>query len=423
MKNIKVVILCFIVFVFISSCTNSNQPVFTLISEEKEIEFGKLYTPSSLDEFEGLYPEKEVQEYINDLGLKVAKVAERKLPYRFYLVNSDIVNAFALPGGPVVITRGLFLMLENESQLVGVIGHELGHINARHHVKFLEKQLALNLILQIGSVFLPQNLSGEILFQLGKVSASLLTLKFSRDQEREADRYGFLYSLKAGYSPEGMIEVFEKFEQLEKKRPPEWLSTHPLPESRIEEAKNYIATFKPSGVLIKDTRKFHLIKDLVLDTKKSYDYVKEGKNWYKKGNLEEAKIYFKKALELYPKNTPAFVYLADIEIKENNLVRAKNYIDSALKYDPGFFTANFLAGIINFKLKNLEKALNFFEKAKSLIPFKGISYYYTGRIYEEKGNFDLAFKNYKKALELGPDKEAWYKDCYYRYNRLKGITE
>jgi len=420
MKHIKF-FLFFLLF-FIVSCTTSNseKPLFTLISEEKEVELGNLYTPSSIDEFEGLYPEKEVQEYVNSVGLKIAKVTERKLPYKFYVVNSGIVNAFALPGGPVVITRGLLLQLDSESELAGVLGHELGHINARHHVKFLAKQLALSFILQVGSLFVPQNLSGEILLQLGQISASLLTLKFSRDQEREADRYGFLYAFKAGYSPEGMIEVFEKFKKLEKKRPPAWLSTHPLPESRIEEAKKHIATFKPSGILIKDTQRFHEVKNYLVKTKESYDYVEKGKKAYKDKNIIEAKSYFKKALELYPKNTVALVYLAKIEAEEKNLEKAKEYSDLALKYDPEFFTANIISGMVYFKLKNFDTALRFFEKGKALIPFNGISYYYAGRIYEEKQNLSLALKNYEKALELGPKDASWYRDCYYRYNNLRG---
>jgi len=420
MRIITFLILLFFTF-FINSCTtsNSNKPFFTLIPEEKEIELGKLYTPSSIDEFEGLYPEEEIQNYVNNVGLKIAKVAERKVPYKFYVVNSGIINAFALPGGPVVITRGLLLQLDNESQLAGVLAHELGHINARHHVKFLEKQLALSMILQIGSLLVPQDLTGEILLQLGQVSASLLTLKFSRDQEREADKYGFLYAFEAGYSPQGMIEVFEKFKKMEKKRPPEWLSTHPLPESRIKEVKEYIATFRPTGILIKDTQKFQEIRNLILQTKESYDYVENGKKAYKDGKKEEAKNLFERALQLYPKNTVALIYLAKLEMEEGNLNKAKEYSEHSLKYDPNFFTANIISGIINFKLKNYESALKFFEKGKSLIPFNGISYYYTGRTYEEKGNLNLALKNYEKALELGPKNEPWYRDCYYRYNKLR----
>ncbi|MFN3568236.1 MAG: M48 family metalloprotease, partial [Caldimicrobium sp.] len=149
------------------------QAFIKLISTEKEIELGKLYTPSSIDEFEGLYPEDEVQSYIKSLGEKLARQSPRQMPFQFYLVNSEIVNAFALPGGPVVITRGIFLTLENEDELAGILGHEIGHIERRHHASFIEKQFALSLILQIGSLILPQNLTGEALFQLGKISAGL----------------------------------------------------------------------------------------------------------------------------------------------------------------------------------------------------------------------------------------------------------
>ncbi len=419
MRKFKALLL--IIFIFFSSCTfsTSNNQTFTLIPEEKEIELGKLYTFSSIDEFEGLYPEKEIQNYLNEVGFKISKVTDRNLPYKFYLVNSGIVNAFALPGGPIIITRGLFLKLYNESQLAGVLAHELGHINARHHVKFLEKQLALSLILQVGSLLVPDDLKGEILLQLGQISASLLALKFSRDQEREADRYGFLYAFKAGYSPEGMIEVFETFKNLEKKYPPEWLSTHPLPESRIEEAKNYIVTFKPSGAVVKDTQKFHVMKNLLIQTEKSYEYVEKGKKAYKDKNFNFAKEHFKEAINLYPKNTVALVYLSDISLKENNLDNAKYYIDLAIKHDPQFFTANLLAGIVYFKLKDFEEALNFFEKGKTLVPFNGISFYYAGRTYEEKRNIKLALQNYEKALEIGPKNAEWYQDCYKRYISLK----
>ncbi|PMP98220.1 MAG: hypothetical protein C0169_00035, partial [Thermodesulfobacterium geofontis] len=126
----------------------------------------------------------------------------------------------------------------------------------------------------------------------------------------------------------------------------------------------------------------------------------------------EAKNLFEKALELYPKNTIALVYLAKIEMNEGNLNKAKEYSDFLLKYNPDYFTANILSGIINFKLKNFESALKLFEKGKSLIPFNGISYYYAGRVYEEKKNFSLALKNYEKALELGPKEATWYRDCY-----------
>ncbi|HCP09657.1 MAG TPA: peptidase [Thermodesulfobacterium commune] len=418
LKKFLTTIYLFLVL-FVSGCANSNGPFLNLIPEEKEIELGNLYVYPAIDEYDGLYPEKMVQEYVSGLGQRLARFSERKLPYKFYVVNSDVVNAFALPGGLVIVTRGLLLTLDKESQLAGVLAHEIGHITAKHHVKMLEKQLSLNFLLQIGSLLVPQDLTGEILLKLGAVSASLLQLKFSRDQEKEADYYGFLFAYKAGYSPQGMIEVFEKFKQMEKERPPEWLSTHPLPETRIKEAQNYINTFKPSGAFISDTEKFQKIKNLLVTTKPSYQQVSKGKAEYKKKNLDAAEAYFKEALSLYPQNTVALVYLASIRLEKKDFEGAKTYAIKAVEIDPNFFSAQLIAGISCFKIGELSNSLVYLEKASQLIPFNGISYYYKGRVYETQKQFSLALKNYQKALELGPKQASWYSDCKARYERLR----
>ncbi|MFN3598795.1 MAG: M48 family metalloprotease, partial [Aquificaceae bacterium] len=239
----------------------SGGTFLNLLPEKKEIEIGKSYVPYAIEEFDGLYPDGEVQDYVRGVGFSLAKKAERKLSYEFYLVNSSQINAFALPGGPVMITRGLFLRLNSESELANVLAHELGHINARHHARFLEKQFGLSLLLNIGALLVSNKPYGEALLQFGQIGASLLSLKFSRDQEREADRYGLIYTYRAGYDPMGMIKVFELFKSMEKGgRPPEWLSTHPLPETRIQEAKKIIESLKPEGGFISDTQGFQRIK-------------------------------------------------------------------------------------------------------------------------------------------------------------------
>lgn len=212
--------LFLITFIFLLGCATATNSRFTLLPESKEIEIGKSYVPVAIEEFDGIYSEREVQNYITQLGNRLARVTYRNLPYRFYLVNSEQINAFALPGGPVFITRGLLLKLENESQLVGVLAHELGHINARHHARFLEKMTALNILLNIVAIVVADKPYGQALIQFGEIGGQLLALKFSRDQEREADRLGIEFTVKSGYDPMGLIEVFEMFKRLEKTRPP-----------------------------------------------------------------------------------------------------------------------------------------------------------------------------------------------------------
>lgn len=415
------VFLLLLIFLIGPSCSSHQSEGFSLrlISEEREIELGKLYLPASIDEFDGLYPEEEVQSYVNQIGRRLAQRAQRKMEYQFYLVNSGIINAFALPGGPVIITRGIFLTLESEDELAGILGHEIGHIERRHHARFVEKQLAMNLLLQIGALFLPQNLSGEILFQLGRISAGLLSLKFSRDQEREADESAFKLLVASGYSPEGMLRVFERFKKMEKSRPLEWLSTHPLPETRIKEWQNRLNQTKLTGTFIKNTPKFEEIKGLLNQTKASFEESEKGKKAFKDRDFERAEKHFTKALELYPKNIPALLYLARIHLKEKNYLQAREYAFRALKFNPELFSAHYICGLSEFGLNNWERSLAYFEKAKKLIPFDGGSYYYAGRNLENLKKFAQAKENYQKALEIGPKDAPWYEDCLRRLQRLK----
>ncbi len=417
MRSIKL-ILIFILLLFISGCASSSGPHFHLISEQEEIRLGELYTPYYIDQGEGLFPEKEVQDYVRKIGEKIAAVTPRRLPYKFFVLNSGEVNAFSLPGGPVMITRALLLHLHSESELAAVLGHELGHINARHYERFLEKRLTLNLLLVITSMLLPDSTTGEVLWRLENIGASLLTLKFSRDQEREADRYAMIFTCRAGYTPYSIIEVFKTLKKLEKERPPEWLSTHPLPETRIKEAQRFLQSFNCSSGRKKDSTEFHRIKNIILKTSASYKLVKKAEKAYKKRDIEGAYSYLNRALSLYPKNTLAALLLSILYVKDKRYEKAKNYALLCLKYDPNWFSANIVAGITFFYQKNYFQAETYFKQAKQLIPFKGISYYYLGRIAEIQGNYIEAINYYQKALKLGPKNEYWYKDCYRRYSRL-----
>ncbi len=423
LKDLFKIFIFFFFFIIFNLLTLSLARSFSLISisEKDEVELGKIYANVAIDEYGGRFPEAEVQAYIQRLGNRIAEQSPRRVPYTFSLINTGIENAFALPGGPVFVTRGLLLMLDNESELVGVLGHEIGHITARHHVKFLEKNMTLSLLLQVGSLFLPQNLTGEVLYQLAQISAGLLSLKFSRDQEREADAYGFEFSLKAGYSPEGMYELFKKFKEKEKKRPPEWLSTHPLPESRIKEWQEKMQTYKPTGGLIKDREEFQRIKAILLATTNSFQLSDEAERLFKDKKLDLAKEKFMKALEVYPKNIPALLGLSRVCLNQKRFEEAKEYAKRAKALDEKLSSAYILEGLAEFNLKDYQQALTNFEKAKELIPFNGYAFYLSGRTYEELGKRKEAMDNYKKALDLGPSNAPWYSDCKRRYQLLRGV--
>lgn len=410
--------LLLITFIFLLGCATATNSRFTLLPESKEIEIGKSYVPIAIEEFDGVYPEREVQSYITQLGNRLTRVTYRNLPYRFYLVNSEQINAFALPGGPVFITRGLLLKLENESQLVGVLAHELGHINARHHARFLEKMVALNILINIGAIVVADKPYGQALIQFGQIGGQLLALKFSREQEREADRLGIEFTVKSGYDPRGLIEVFEMFKRLEKTRPPEWLSTHPLPETRIAENTQFINSLSLSGSLIKDSEDFQRVRAQLLKTQPSFDEFYRGKKPYGEGKRTLAKEHFTRAINLWDKNYMAMVYLTFINLDEGNLSTAYNLATRAHQLVPDVFSTNYALGLVYFKRGEHRESIRFLETARQLIPNYPDVYYYLGRNWEALGNRQKAIENYKVAIELSGGKRPWERDARERLQRL-----
>jgi predicted Zn-dependent protease len=180
------------------------------------------------------YDDPELVEYVADLGRRLAAVSERPdLPWSFHVSDDEIVNAFALPGGRIYVTRGLLAHLESEAELAGVLGHEIGHVTARHSVNGLSRDLAISLGVAAGLVLFDVDETGELVTSLG---LSLMFLKFSRNQERQADQLGVRYTERAGLEPHGVVEALRVLRSVSQAQGdgwfPVWLSTHPDPDRR-----------------------------------------------------------------------------------------------------------------------------------------------------------------------------------------------
>ena len=182
----------------------------------------------------GLYDDAELQAYVDELGQRVAAASERpQLPWRFKVLDSPVVNAFALPGGYIYLTRGILAYVGSEAALMGVLGHEIGHVTARHHVEQMSRQQLAGVGLNVGTIFFPEvRPFGDVLGG----GVSVLFLKFGRDAEREADRLGARYSMAQGYDPTDMAHFFSVLGRLSgsERNVPAWASTHPDPADREE---------------------------------------------------------------------------------------------------------------------------------------------------------------------------------------------
>ncbi|HET6342434.1 MAG TPA: M48 family metalloprotease [Gemmatimonadota bacterium] len=219
----------------------------SLIGEQQEISMGR-QADRDVQATIGVYEDPALQAYIEGVGTSLAQASERpELPWTFRVADDPAVNAFALPGGFVYVTRGLLATMNSEAELAAVLGHEIGHVTARHAVNRISRAQLTGLGLGIGMILSPELAQFGDLASLG---LNLLFLKYSRDDERESDELGLRYMLRVGYDPDAMVDVFAQLERAsglsESERVPDWLATHPGPEERGQRAADALAALAPA---------------------------------------------------------------------------------------------------------------------------------------------------------------------------------
>ena len=236
----SLLLVCSLTFLVSTCATNpvTGKKEISFISEESEIQMGQQYDPQVVAEF-GIYEDQTLQNFLSQKGNEMAAISERpNLPWTFRLVDSEVVNAFAVPGGFVYFTRGIMAHFNNEAQFAGVLGHEIGHVTARHTVAQQSKQQLAQIGLIGGMILSPEIASqGQSIMQ----GLQLLFLKFGRDAESQSDELGVKYSTAIGYDAKEMAGFFGTLDRLSggaDNRAPTFLSTHPDPlnrEARVEE--------------------------------------------------------------------------------------------------------------------------------------------------------------------------------------------
>lgn len=223
----------------------TGEKQFVSISTDQEIAIGLQSAPSMIQQYGGLHPDQDAQEFVDIVGEKLVNntmVRRSAYKYDFHLLaDPNVVNAFALPGGQVFITAALYSRLQNEDQLAGILGHEIGHVIHRHGAE------------RIAKMELTQGLTGAAVIasgdyttaQAAQMIGNLINMKYGRDQELESDDWGVLLMMEAGYDPNALITVMDILEDASGgKSVPEFQSTHPSPQNRRQKIRAAIKKYK-----------------------------------------------------------------------------------------------------------------------------------------------------------------------------------
>jgi predicted Zn-dependent protease len=229
---------------------------FTLMSESQEIAMGRESDVQVRAEM-GVYNDPALAKYVSDIGLRLAKISERpNLPWQFTVVDQPAINAFALPGGFIYITRGILPFLDTEAELAGVLGHEIGHVTARHSARQYTRTIEGVAALGALGVFVP---AARPFGQISEQALALLFLKYGRADELQADQLGARYEAAGGWDPAGVPGMLATLGRLDeaagdRKGVPNWLSTHPEPLARVAEIAPTIEKLKAGSTTFATNR-------------------------------------------------------------------------------------------------------------------------------------------------------------------------
>lgn len=280
------------------------------MSEEQEIALGKESDPSIVAMY-GLYENADLQKFITEKGMQMAKISHRpNLPYEFKILDSPVVNAFAVPGGYVYFTRGILAHFNNEAEFAGVLGHEIGHITARHSAKQQTKATIAQILFIGGLIVSPafRNFANE-----AQQGLQLLFLKYSRDNETQSDELGVEYSTKIGYDAHSMANFFNTLNKMQEgtgaESLPTFLSTHPNPYDRYQKV-NQLANEAQKNI---DATTLQMNRDSYLRMIDGIIYGDDPKQGFVENNMfyhPELKFQFPIPAGWQTVNTPSQVQMA-----------------------------------------------------------------------------------------------------------------
>lgn len=376
-----------------------------LVGEETELKIGaENYVPSRQMQGGDLAVDPELTRYVNGVGQKLAGVSDRKLPYEFTVLNNSVPNAWALPGGKIAVNRGLLTQLNSEAELAAVLGHEITHAAARHGAKSMERGLFMQGAVMALAIGAHDNQYANMIVGGAVLGAQLVTQRYGREAELEADHYGMVYMKRAGYDPAAAIELQQTFVKLEQGKKAGWIdgmfASHPPSQERVDKNRETAAKIGTGGDLGRE-RYQQAMANLRRDegAYKKYD---EGVEALGKGDTAKALALAQEAAKIEPREGKFAELMGDAEFKRKNYKVAIDHYQRSLTLNGGYFKPYLQSAIARYQLGEREQAKPLFARSMELLP-TATAAYYLGRYAQDAGDTEGALKYYQMAAGSDSD--------------------
>ncbi|MCF8044320.1 MAG: M48 family metalloprotease [Desulfarculaceae bacterium] len=393
-----------------------------MVSKDQEIRIDRQQSPHQFSADYGVSSDQALNTYIDGVGKRlVPAVHRRDMPYSFRCVNAVYVNAYAFPGGSIALTRGIMLKLDNEAELASLLGHELGHVNARHTAEQMSKSTVSSLLVGGVSAALSTGDSGleGLARQLGMVGRQMLLAHYSRDNERQADALGNEYLVKGGYSTDGftgLMEMLNSLHKAESSAASVLFATHPMGSERYRDAKERAAG------MYKTSKNLPLNRDRYMDAtagirakKASIEELQKAEAFMRKKAYDKAEKHYRQALKGLETDYAANLMTAKCLFVQKKYDQAAGFCKNAVEIDPKEGQARYVSGLLYLNMKKYPDAFRQFEKYDAILGANPQVTFFKGYCLEEMGSREKAAEQYK--VYLNSVQQGKY--AVHAYKRLK----
>jgi len=385
----------------------SGRSQLMLVSEEEEIQMDKQHSPLQFSADYGKVQDPALNDYVNQVGQNMARQSHRpQMPYSFRVVNANYVNAYAFPGGSIACTRGILLSLENEAELAALLGHELGHVNARHTAQQMSKGMLTQAF--VGSLAVVAGTQGafygQLAAQLGTISAGALLASYSRDNEREADALGMKYMVERGYHPQGMVGLMDVLRSLSKEKPSSielMFATHPMSDERYETAVANSKSNYASAHSLPVYRERYMDHTARLRAMRgAIEEMQKGEKEMAQKKFDRAEAHFQAALKQAPNDYAGLVMMATCRLIQEKNGEALKYSEQAKQVYPQEAQAHHLSGFAKVQTKDFAGAYQDFSAYERLLPANPNAIFFKGYSLEGMGKKPQAAQDYNRYLKV-----------------------